>query len=146
MENSLKGLILAAGVVITCVVVGLGFYLSREATNSGNEAISQIAGMTAEYGDVSKTMYENVTVSGNEVLAAITKFEDEISNGDLSVTVFTGKKNKASGGITFTKTGCDISGAKQKSSASYINPSGSFSGEVIRDGNGAVTEIQFTQR
>ena len=31
MENSLKGLILAAGTIITCVVISLAFYISREA-------------------------------------------------------------------------------------------------------------------
>jgi hypothetical protein len=31
MENSLKGLILAAGTIITCVVITLAFYISREA-------------------------------------------------------------------------------------------------------------------
>ena len=28
MENSLKGLILAAGTIITCVVISLGFFIS----------------------------------------------------------------------------------------------------------------------
>lgn len=146
MENSLKGLILAAGVVITCVVVGLGFYLSREASNSGNEAISQIAGMTAEYGDVSKTMYENVTVSGNEVLAAINKFSSDISDGTLTVTVYTGKKTRTAGGITFSKDSFDIASSKTKTSVNYINPTGSFDGEIVRDDNGAVSQILFTQK
>lgn len=36
MENSLKALILAAGTVITCVVITLGFYLSKEAQSTAS--------------------------------------------------------------------------------------------------------------
>ena len=31
MENSLKGLMLAAGIIITCIIISLGFYIAREA-------------------------------------------------------------------------------------------------------------------
>ena len=30
MENSLKGLMLAAGIIITCIIISLGFYIARE--------------------------------------------------------------------------------------------------------------------
>ncbi len=146
MENSLKGLILAAGVVITCIVVGLGFYLSREASNSGNEAISQIAGMTAEYSEIEKTMYDNTVVSGNEVISAISKFDDEISEGSFTITVYTGKKDEKSGGISFDSKSCDISSTKAKNSTNYINPEGRFNGEIIRDENGMISSLVFRQK
>lgn len=145
MENSLKGLILAAGVVITCIVVGLGFYLSREASNSGNKAISQISEMTAEYGEIEKIMYDDTVVSGNEVLSAISKFEDDINEGVMTVTVFTGKSSDDSDGISFNNKSCDLASVKKKADTSYINPSGSFRGEITRDDNGVITGLIFRQ-
>ena len=34
MENSLKGLLLAAGTIITCIIISLGFYIAREAKDT----------------------------------------------------------------------------------------------------------------
>ena len=77
MDNSLKGLILSAGVVITCIVVGLGFYISREAKNTSNNGISQITAINSEFMDVDKTMYDGTKVSGREVAKVIQKYESE---------------------------------------------------------------------
>ena len=33
MENSLKGLMLAAGIIITCIIISFGFYMAREASD-----------------------------------------------------------------------------------------------------------------
>ncbi|RGS63463.1 hypothetical protein DWX81_15600 [Roseburia inulinivorans] len=37
MENSLKGLMLAAGIIITCIIISLGFYIAREARDTASE-------------------------------------------------------------------------------------------------------------
>ena len=39
MENSLKGLMLAAGIIITCIIISLGFYIAREARDTASEGI-----------------------------------------------------------------------------------------------------------
>lgn len=77
MENSLKGLILAAGVIITCVVVGLGFYIAREAKDTATNGAGQITMLNSEFSSNDKTIYDGITVSGSEVLNAIKKFKDE---------------------------------------------------------------------
>ena len=64
MENSLKGLILAAGTIITCIVIGLGFYIAREARDTASSGAGQINKLNAEFADTSKTMYEGTEVSG----------------------------------------------------------------------------------
>ncbi len=43
MENSLKGLLLAAGTIITCVIIGLGFYIAREARDTAANGAGQIS-------------------------------------------------------------------------------------------------------
>lgn len=146
MDNSLKGLILAAGVVITCIVVGLGFYISREAKNTSSGGISQITRMNSEYQDINKTMYDGIKVSGREVVEAIEKYEDEIRSGVFSIIVYTGIRNNSSSGIVFQSTQYDIERIKQKKSEYYINPDGNFLGETFLDQNGVVTMMTFVQQ
>ena len=59
MENSLKGLMLAAGIIITCIIISLGFYIAREARDTASEGTGQINQLQAEFTDASKTMYED---------------------------------------------------------------------------------------
>lgn len=146
MDNSLKGLILAAGVVITCIVVGLGFYISREAKNTSSGGISQITKMNSEYQDINKTMYDGIKVSGREVVEAIEKYESEISEGSFSIVVYTGKKKESSGGIQFNTTQFPFQATKEKKNESYINPDGNFLGETVVDENGVVTKMTFIQQ
>ena len=146
MDNSLKGLMLAAGVVITCIVVGLGFYISREAKNTSSGGISQITKMNSEYQDINKTMYDGIKVSGREVVEAIETYESEISQGNFSIIVYTGKKEMTSGGIVFDSKNYPYEEAKEKKNTYYINPDGNFLGETIVDSNGVVTTMTFIQQ
>lgn len=84
MDNSLKALILAAGVVITCVVVGLGFFVSREAKNFASDGISQMNGIMSEYSNVNAQIYDGLRVSGQEVINVIEKYTGE---PDMSIIV-----------------------------------------------------------
>ena len=68
MENSLKGLMLAAGIIITCIIISLGFYIAREARDTASEGTGQINQLQAEFTDASKTMYDGTEVSGNSVM------------------------------------------------------------------------------
>ena len=88
MENSLKGLMMAAGIIITCIIISLGFYIAREASDTASSGTGQINELQAEFADTSKMMYDNTEVSGSEVINVIRKFGDEM----LGVKVQT-KKN-----------------------------------------------------
>jgi len=138
MDNSLKGLILAAGVIITCLVVGLGFYLSREAKNTSNNGASQISSMNSEYQDVDKTIYDGLKISGREVVELISKSADT----NFKITVITGK-NKAS---TLTPYTAAPTSFPVQSSNDYINPTGQFLGEIIYDDNKVITGLTLTQK
>ncbi len=144
MDNSLKGLILSAGVVITCIVVGLGFYISREAKNTSNNGISQITAINSEFMDVDKTMYDGTKVSGREVAKVIQKYESELTSETITIVVYTGKMPATGTGIIFDKTNTAI--ATDVTSEKYINPDASFLGAFITDDNGVVTKLTFTQQ
>ncbi len=152
MDNSLKGLLLAAGVIITCVVVGLGFYISREAKNISASGASQITSMNSEYQDVAKTMYDGLIISGREVLAVLEKFRGELEDGTFLVTVHTGKtQGSDAGGIEYggddeNDMDSAIAGAMDKSDDAYVNPNAKFLGEITYDDNDVINGLVFTQQ
>jgi hypothetical protein len=150
MENSLKGLILAAGVIITCIVIGLGFYIAREARDTAANGAGQINKLNAEFNESDKVMYDGLEVSGSEVINVVNKFK----NDEFGVVVNTKKSstnyiyslvisnNVATLGSTVSTP---IKTAQDVTNSTYINPNEQFEGEVLRDANNAIVGLRFTQ-
>ena len=149
MENSLKGLILAAGIIITCIIVSLGFYIARQAKTTAQGGAGELQKLQAEFDDSTKTIYDGTIISGNEVRNAIRKFQGE----KLGILVTTKKSSTYYGYQFSADTGelseaasGDYAKAQTEGNASYINPNGKFYGTLIRDVNGSITGIVFKQQ
>ena len=148
MENSLKGLILAAGTVITCLVISLGFYLSNEAQETANTGTQRIGRINTEFAESDKMVYQGAKVSGSEVANAIRKLSGE----KLGVYVVT-KEAQIFYGCCFDLTTGELKdlsdntydASVDETSGRYINPYGTFIGQVVRNTNGVITGIVFTQ-
>ena len=148
MENSLKGLMLAAGIIITCIIISLGFYIAREARDTASEGTGQINQLQAEFTDASKTMYDGTEVSGSEVLNVIRKFSDE-TMGILGQT----NKNKTYYNYNFDVDKGELGKALDNSyknaqdvaSDKYINPTARFQGSIVKDVDGTIIGIVFAQ-
>lgn len=128
---------MAAGVIITCIVVGLGFFISREAKNVSDKGTNQLSAMNSQYDNVEYMMYDGLRVTGREVVNVIKSH----GSSDVGITVKTSKNNTT--GIIYTGTNTIPS---SKGDANYINQSASFLGEVTRNDNGEVDGIVFTQQ
>jgi len=139
MDNSLKGLILAAGVIVTCIVIGLGFYVSREAKNTSNSGTSQVSDMSSEYQDVDLALYDGLKVTGTEVAVFINKTNFAEIEG-FSIIVKTGTTTV----ITTPYTTATYAAAK--GSTTYINPTAQFLGSVQKDSNNIVQTVTFVQQ
>lgn len=148
MENSLKGLILAAGTIITCMVVTLAFVISKEAKTTASNGANQINKLNAEFVESDKVIYDGATVSGSEVVNVIKKMDGE----GIGVCVVT-NKNESFYGYKFDKisgelkeaVSSDCADACNNINAKYINPYAEFSGKVVRDKNDVITGIVFKQ-
>ena len=149
MDNSLKGLILAAGVIITCLVVGIGFYISREASAAATNGTGQISRMNKEVAESDKVMYDGLDVTGSEVINAINKYKSE----DISVKVQTKKSivyynrllsddDKQLGNAS----SASVKDTQQITSSYYINQKAQFNGEILRDVNDTIIGISFVQQ
>jgi len=148
MENSLKGLMLAAGTIITCVIVTLGFFIAKEAKQTATEGAGQINRLNMEFAESDKVVYDGAVVSGSEVLNAIKSMEDDA----LGVYVTTAKSSTYYGYSFDLSTGAlgkennnTYTIATNKSADTYINPYANFMGKVVRDENDVITGIVFTQ-
>lgn len=148
MENSLKGLTLAAGIIITCIIISLGFYVAREARDTASNGTGQINKLQAEFADTSKTMYDGTEVSGSEVLNVIRKYSDET----FGILVHTNKQSTyyhyefdVSTGELKKNVNNSYKNAQDVTSSSYINPTGRFEGSVVKDANGTIVGLVFTQ-
>lgn len=155
MENSLKGLLLAAGTIITCIVISLGFFIAREARDTAADGAGQISKLNAEFNESDKVMYDGLTVSGSEVINVINKFR----NSNLSVVVETNKVHTSYYYELSSKTGTSgekvwsLGGkiktdgyvAQSSSSESYINPNAQFMGDIVRDVNNVIIGVVFRQ-
>ena len=148
MDNSLKGLILGAGALITAFVISMAFFVSREASATTNSAVSQISRLNKEFADSDKTMYDGLTVSGNEVINAINKFKLD----DIAIKVTTKKSviyynrlltndDKELGSVSTAS----IKETQDIRSNAFINLKANFTGEVLRDANNTPICIAFNQ-
>lgn len=148
MDNSLKGLILAAGTIITCIVISLGFYISREARDTAASGAGQISKLNAEFNESDKVMYDGLNVSGSEVINVINKFK----NGYIAIQVNTKKSSNYYENILDDKqteitgtSSASVKAAQNSQSNAYINPNGQFQGSIIRDVNYTIIGIIFSQ-
>ena len=95
-------------------------------------------------------MYDGTEVSGSEVLNVIRKFSDET----FGIQVVTSKKKESyfyiyrfdpATGELGKKSQTDYKTAQDVTSPNYINPTGRFEGSVVKDGNGTIIGLIFTQ-
>lgn len=149
MDNSLKGLILAAGTIITCLVISLGFFIAKEAKASAAGGVVQISKLNAEFADSDKMIYEGAVVSGAEVISAISKFKGE----SICIEVTT---NRTTTDYHYTydaaSDSCKMTSnvtydyKMDQNNSLYINPTARFDGRVVRNRNGNICMIEFKQQ
>lgn len=154
MGHGLKLLLMAAGAIITCVVVVVGFQLTKSGKSDTSKASEQYTGVMSSYDNVQLTSYEDMEVSGTDVVNFIKDNASFIVNSQIDKIAVT---TKLSGSQTYQastyktetvqKLKNDVNTNQGSTTASnYINPSGTFHCTVTRNSNGMITEITFQQK
>jgi len=153
MENSLKAIIIGAGVVITMAVVSIGFILMRSGQNTALKTIGRLERLNTELSESQYTIYDGLEISGSEVVNTVRRFKDDY----IGIKVIT-NKNKSGNGKWYinevdTSTGKiignstgNISDLMDEAKDDYVNPNGIFKGQVIRDENGRIIALIFEQK
>jgi len=153
MENSLKAIIIGAGVVITMIVVSIGFLLMRSGQSTAQNAINRLDQISSEMSESQYTMYDGMEIRGSEVVNVLRKYKDEYigiyvktkksTNGVWYVYDVTLRGNEAEIGSPSTKS---ISDTMDETKDEYINPNGVFIGSIARDENGRIAALMFEQK
>ena len=151
MNNGLKALLIAAGIIITCIVAGLAFQNTREGKAQASSAFAQFNTTMREDQDLGKSMYDGLLVSGAEVRRLI---ENCITSKEyVQIWVVTGdgvergyvyetfdKENKK-----LLKETKELP-SDEKGSDGYINSRAVFLGSIEKDENGVIVKIDFEQQ
>lgn len=140
MENSLKALILAASISITCLVISLGFYAARQASEvsaSTNEKLSKL-GMHLEEDDY--LIYDGLVISGSDVVNFINRNLSSYSfNETAPIYVYVDN-----GHVQYTyKNNVALNQVKDFTSNYYIRPLRKYKGQVNRNENEVITGVSF---
>lgn len=154
MSHGLKLLLIAAGAIITCIVVVVGFQLTKSGKNDTNHATEEYTNVMSEYDDVQLTMYEDMEVSGADVVSFIKENASVVVNSQIKQILISTKMSGTQlyASETYkTKTVEDVKTAvnasqKTVTATSYINPTGTFLCNIVRNSNGMITDINFTQQ
>lgn len=143
MDSALKGLILAAGVVLTCMVIGIGFYIAREAKATAAISTDRLYKVQTDLKESELTKYDGVKVSGSDVRNFIKKqvgHYDETEEAPVTVCVTTTK-----GTFSFINTEYLLNIKKQEDKR-YISPIHNFICSVVRDENDVISKILFSEQ
>lgn len=149
ISNVIKLLTFAAGVILACILVAIGFYIGRSGKSYVNNGSNQYAKMMSDYDNLDITMYDELEVPGKELRTFIDRFPEE----SVDIVVYTaqnkqnaidGKTNPADLSKTYKYASHELD--ENKLSPNYINPIATFVGKVSRNENGVIYLIEFTQK
>lgn len=136
MNHGLKALLIAASTIITCIIVGLGFSMAREAKQIGNYVVEELHSYRVSVEEQDYTKYDGVTVYGNDVVNLM-KYVFSVKEANISITV------EENGELRIYEEQEDITKAKEIGNRYYISPVAEYTGKVKRNKNDVIVEIFF---
>lgn len=161
MNFAQKGMWGAVGFFLLIALVTITVNIFSSSTEATKAAQGEFASVQTELSSQAYEGYENTTLTGNQVMNAIRKFNNKSTFG---IQVYTGKNIKGAGnaswyinqmtlnpgsathGTTLGSATATLANAVDETSDNYINPSGQFQGVLIRDSNNNVRGIIFQQK
>lgn len=138
MNNGLKALLIAASTIITCIIVGLGFTMAREAKQIGNHVVEELHQYRSAVEERDLMKYDGVVVYGSDVVNLMKKELSETETG-FGVTVCDGDKKYS------YKSSVEAEKAQDAERTEYILPTSRYTGKVVRNKNEVIVEIVFTR-
>lgn len=144
-SNSNEILKMVAGIVITLLVISLGFLIYRVGRNGVGNAMNEVENMNNSLSESKFTDYEGQSVTGSQLQSLLNTWANE--DVCIRVTDMTASYvyNYDDGKLATTANVLPNNSATRKSNANYINPSASFETTVVRNSNGVIVGMEFVQ-
>lgn len=159
MSNAQKAIVMAAGILLAVALITLAVLLFISAQDSTKTAQSNFSNLQTELSQMQFTVYDNTVLSGSQTVNAIRKFSGEDQFG---IQIITGKNPSGQwyGKVINTGVSMDsitygtVIGAApgqldhtmDESNVNYVNPSGKFRAQLIKDKSNVIRGIIFRQQ
>ncbi len=127
MDNALKALIMAAEIIITCIIVAFGFYAADAAKTQAAAGNRAAEGFTERLTENSYIVYDGATLSGSELVNLLRYELNKMKGGTGSLAYF---EVTVASRFKLTKPE-DLSRVTAKTGADYISPYSAFKGEAV---------------
>ncbi|RRJ65920.1 ABC transporter permease [Paenibacillus oralis] len=157
MNNASSALKVAAGIFLTIALITIVVILFVSAQEATKTAQNNFSDIQTELSQASFTVYDDTTISGSQVTNALRKFQDrdqfgvQVKTGKNSVGEWYGyilnigsSSSRDYGSVT-SKSNADISDTWNEKLDGYVNPSGKFKAQVVKDNSNVVRGLIFTQ-
>lgn len=140
-----QALILAAGVVLSVVLVSIMVTQFRQSEGMANIVSNEIVSRTEDIMNNEIMQYDGLTVKGADVINFYKKHLGSYMSGeDAGITVVI---SHASGGSSFSYSdGGAIEAIRDSESPQYVKPTSQYKCKVEKNKNGIITKIIFTQK
>lgn len=136
MNHGLKALLIAASTIITCIIVGLGFSMAREAKQIGNYVVREMNDYRVSIEEQDYTKYDGVTVYGTDVVNLM-KYAFSVKGSGICITI------EENGEYRTYESAEDIEKTQDIESRYYIASAAEYTGVVKRNKNDVIVEILF---
>ncbi len=143
MESAIKGLLMAAGVILTCMVIGIGFYMAREAKSTAMSSAESLSDFKRELSEKDINRFEDREVTGSDVVNFTRKELRKYKSGEEAA--FSIKISNFQGSYTY-QNNTVLKELRNITSVRYVNPLAMFLGKVVRDDNDVIIRVEFTQK
>lgn len=134
---------LAASVIITCIVLSVGFLFARESQALSASSTEKLNDFAVELSETDLNLYDGLEVTGSDVVNFIKKRLGEYSSLETAPVVVYVKTSKTEKCYTNSEI---IKSIQDFSHVNYISPLRKFVGHIERDGNKVITGIHFEQK
>ena len=142
MDNILKGILLGTGVLLTCIIISIGFMVAKQSMKISSANSKELDEISSELSERDLVMYDGLEVKGSDVINCIKKQLGSYTNTEtapVSVNVITSNTN-----YTYVN-GASIEAINNFANDKYINPLKKFIGKAVRDKNKVIICLRFTQ-
>lgn len=152
MDSSNKVISIIAAIAIILLIIMFAFGIVTFAINKGNNLTNEISENIDSMMETEYTMYDGEVISGSNVTNLISNTFSSSDNVYILV------KTKANSSGVYYVCNADgerlessvernlVKNSKTKTNDNYITPTGKFYGEIMRNENGAIVGIVFTQQ
>lgn len=140
VDSALKTLSIAIVILASCIILTFGFRMARSMNSTSDEYLNESNDTVTDMEIAKYSTYNNKDVSGDEVLLAVDKFQTQ-----LWIKVYLNSLSAEN--VTFRYfPDTNYSTENVMGQLDYIDPEGTFHGELAYDDNGSIEGITFKEK